>query len=57
MKTDDIRGNEEIVMVTKLVAEGNNSIKLVICYISWRYKIYDNVNNTIKRKTCTRCLL
>ena len=44
MKTDDSRDNEEIIMVTKLVADGNNSFKVIICCISWRYKIYDDIN-------------
>ena len=57
MKTDDSRGNEEILMVTKLIAGDKDSFKLVICCISWRCKLYDSINKIIKRKTCTRSLL
>ncbi len=33
----------------KLIAGGNDSFKLVICCISWRHKLYDNINKIIKR--------
>jgi hypothetical protein len=41
----------------KIDSRGNDSFKLVICCISWRYKLFDNINKITRRKTCTRSLL
>ena len=54
METDDSRGNEEIAMITKLVASGN-SFKLVSSIVDIVIK-EDGINKTRKRKTCTRSL-
>jgi hypothetical protein len=54
MKTDDIRGNKAIAMITKLVTS-DNSFKLVSSIIDIVVK-EDGINKTRKRKTCTRPL-
>jgi hypothetical protein len=54
MKTDDIRGNKAIAIITKLVTS-DNSFKLVSSIIDIVVK-EDGINKTRKRKTCTRPL-
>ncbi len=41
MEADDNRGNEAVAMIAKLISNDNKRFKLLLNYISWRYKIYD----------------
>ena len=50
MEADDNRGNEVVAMIAKQVSNDNKSFKLLLYYISWRYKIYDYINKKERKR-------
>ncbi|HEX2123996.1 MAG TPA: hypothetical protein VHF44_00170 [Nitrososphaeraceae archaeon] len=50
MEADDNRGLEALAMIAKLVSNDNKSFKLLLYYISRRYKIYDILTSQERKR-------